>query len=192
MHSSITPRTLSHSIKLLLFLAVIGSASNSQIHAQAAITSRVDDYMKTEMQRRHIPGASLAVVKDGQIILAKGYGFANVELQVPVKPETIFQSGSTGKQFTATAVMMLVEAGKLNLSDSITKYFTDAPATWNNITVRHMLTHTSGMTNDYTSEDYRRDFTEDELVKRAAEFPLEFQPGEKWSYSNVGYVLLGI
>src|SRR5262249_49915190 len=131
--------------KLLVVLLALAGL-NSQVHAQDGSASKVDDYMKAEMQRQRIPGASLAVVKDGQIILAKGYGFANVEHQVAVKPETIFQSGSMGKQFTATAVMMLVEAGKLSLSDPITKYFTDAPDTWKNITVRHLLTHTAGTT----------------------------------------------
>lgn len=160
--------------------------------AQDAIAAKVDEYVKAEMQRQHIPGLSLAVIKDGQIILAKGYGWANVELQVVVKPETIFQSGSMGKQFTATAVMMLVEEGKVSLDDKITKYFTDAPASWQNITVRHLLTHTAGTT-DYPSDfDFRRDYTEAELLKRAEAIPLAFQPGEKWSYSNLGYVLLGI
>jgi CubicO group peptidase (beta-lactamase class C family) len=97
-----------------------------------------------------------------------------------------------GKQFTATAVMMLVEDGKLSLDDKIAKYFTDAPQSWNKITVRHMLTHTSGMT-DYPDDfDMRRDYTEDELVQRIKMIPLAFQPGEKWSYSNLAYVMLGV
>jgi CubicO group peptidase (beta-lactamase class C family) len=154
--------------------------------------ARADEYIKAEMQKQRIPGLSLAVIKDGQIVLAKGYGLANVEHQVPVKPETIFQSGSVGKQFTATAVMMLVEEGKIGLNESIGKYFTDAPDSWKDITVRHLLTHTAGMT-DYPKDfDFRRDYTEDELLKRAASIPLAFRPGEKWSYSNLGYVMLGI
>src|SRR5438045_7998232 len=98
------------------------------------------------MQGQHIRGLSLAVVKDGQIILAKGFGFANVEHQVPVKPETIFQSGSMGKQFTATAAMMLVEAGKLSLSDPLTQHFSEAPDSRQNITVRHPLKQTASIT----------------------------------------------
>jgi CubicO group peptidase (beta-lactamase class C family) len=192
MYSSTTSRALFLSPKLIFAIAVIAAGHNSPIRAQDAIPTKVDDYMKAEMQRQHIPGVSLAVVKDGQVILARGYGFANVEHQVPVKPETIFQSGSMGKQFTATAVMMLLEAGKLSLSDPITKFFSDAPDSWKNITVRHLLTHTAGTT-DYPSDfDFRRDYTEDELLKRAEAIPLAFQPGEKWSYSNLGYVLLGI
>jgi CubicO group peptidase (beta-lactamase class C family) len=160
--------------------------------AQDSFATRIDEYIRTEMQSQQIPGVALAVVKDGNVVLARGYGFANIEHQVPVTPETIFQSGSTGKQFTATAVMMLVEEGKLSLEDKITKYFPDPPDAWHDITVRHLLTHTSGMT-DYPSDfDLRRDYTEDELFQRIKTIPLAFQPGEKWSYSNLAYVMLGI
>ena len=192
MYSSSTCRASLLSVKLIFSLAVLAAGLDSPIRAQDASATKVDDYIKAEMQRQHIPGLSLAVLKDGQIILAKGYGFANVEHQVPVKPETIFQSGSMGKQFTATAVMMLVEAGKLSLADPITKFFSDAPDSWKNITVRHLLTHTAGTTDYPRDFDFRRDYTEDELLKRAEAIPLSFQPGEKWSYSNLGYVLLGI
>ena len=155
-------------------------------------TARVDALVAAEMQKQRIPGVSLAVVRDGQLVLAKGYGLANVEHQVPVKPETVFQSGSVGKQFTATAVMMLVEEGKVGLDDSITKYFPDAPEAWKQIKVRNLLSHTGGTT-DYPDDfDFRRDYTEDELLKRAEAIPLAFQPGEKWSYSNLGYMLLGV
>ena len=160
--------------------------------AQNGAATKVDDYIRAEMKTQQIPGLSLAVIKNGEIVLARGYGLANVEHQVPVNPETIFQSGSMGKQFTATAVMMLVEDGKLSLDDKITKYFTDGPESWNKITVRHLLTHTSGMT-DYPDDfDLRRDYTEDELVQRIKTIPLAFQPGEKWSYSNLAYVMLGV
>lgn len=160
--------------------------------AQDSFAKEIDDYLQKEMRAQQIPGVALAVVKDGKIVLARGYGLANVEHQVPVKPETIFQSGSTGKQFTATAVMMLMEEGKLSLEDKITKYFPDAPESWRDITIRHMLTHTSGMT-DYPADfDLRRDYTEDELFQRIKPIPLTFKPGEKWNYSNLAYVMLGI
>src|ERR1043165_387146 len=159
---------------------------------QDAVQISVDKYVQSEIRTQQIPGLSVAVMNSGRIVLAKGYGLANVEHQVPVKPETIFQSGSMGKQFTATAVMMLVEEGKLSLDDKITKYFPDGPEAWRNITVRHMLTHTSGMT-DYPEDfDLRRDYTEDELYQRIKTIPLAFQPGEKWSYSNLAYVMFGI
>ncbi|WP_226573922.1 serine hydrolase domain-containing protein [Microseira wollei] len=173
----------------IAFLLLIFAAS---CFAQNDMTAKVDKFVKDEMQKQKIPGVSLAVLRDGQIVYAKGYGLANVEHQVPVKPETIFQSGSIGKQFTATAVMILVEEGKISLDDKINKYFTDAPESWKNIAVRHLLTHTSGM-GDYPKDfDYRADYTEDEFYKKIKAAPLAFQPGENWDYSNMGYVTLGI
>ena len=178
-------KRFSLSVPLIFLLTISCLAQNS-------VETRVDEYIRAEMQAQQIPGLALAVIKDGKMLIARGYGLANVEHQAPVKPETIFQSGSTGKQFTATAVMMLVEEGKLSLDDKITKYFLDGPEAWQNITVRHMLTHTSGMT-DYPQDfDLRRDYTEDELYQRIKPTPLAFQPGEKWSYSNLAYVMLGI
>ena len=152
----------------------------------------VTDYVKAEMQRQHIPGLSLLVAKGGKIVRAEGFGLANVELQVAVKPETIFQSGSVGKQFTATAVMMLVEEGKIGLDDPLTKYFADAPARWKEVTVRELLSHTAGF-GDYPKDfNFRKDWTEDEELKLIESIPLAYPPGTKWEYSNFGYVTLGI
>ena len=157
-----------------------------------ATTAAVTDYVKAEMQRQHIPGLSLLVVKSGKIVRAEGFGLANVELQVPVKPETIFQSGSVGKQFTATAVMMLVEEGKLRLDDPLTKYFADAPVSWKDVTVRELLSHTAGF-GDYPKDfNFRKDWTEDEELKLIESIPLAYPPGTSWAYSNFGYVTLGI
>lgn len=165
---------------------------SAHCRAQDAVATNIDDFVREEMTRQRIPGVSLLINKDGKIVLAKGYGLANVELQVPVKPETVFQSGSVGKQFAATAVMMLVEEGKLSLDDKVTKYLTNLPPSWANITVRHLLTHTSGL-GDYPSDfDLQQDYTEDELLARVAATPLAFPCGEKWSYSNLGYLTLGI
>src|SRR6202162_6529623 len=111
-------------------------------------TDAVDDYIGAEMAKQHVPGLALLVSRGGQVIRAQGYGMANVELSVPVKPETLFQSGSVGKQFTATAVMMLVEAGKIGLDDPLSKFFPQAPAWWKQVTVRELLRHTAGFT-DY-------------------------------------------
>jgi len=152
----------------------------------------LDAYVRSEMGKQQVPGLALLVSRGGQSIRSQGYGMANVELQVPVKPETIFQSGSVGKQFTATAVMMLTEEGKVGLEDSLTKYFPDAPAAWKQVTVRELLSHTAGFT-DYPKDfDFRKDYTEEQLLKIVEGIPLAYTPGTKWSYSNLGYLTLGI
>lgn len=149
------------------------------------------------MRRQRIPGLALAVVSHGRVIKARGYGFADVELRVPATDSTVFQSGSVGKQFTAAGVLLLVEAGKLGLDDAITKYLPEGEADWRGITVRHLLTHTSGI-HEYEEDadsslvDMRHDYTEDELVRVAARHALDFAPGTRWSYSNTGYMLLGV
>ena len=155
--------------------------------------SRVSTHSSAEqMREQKVPGIALAIIKDGVVLVAKGYGESNVEHHVPVTAETIFQSGSVGKQFTAAAVMLMVEEGRLALEDSITKYLPDAPASWKPIRVRHLLTHTSGIP-DYAVDtfDYRHDATEEELTRMAYALTLEFEPGAKWEYSNTGYLLLG-
>jgi CubicO group peptidase (beta-lactamase class C family) len=162
--------------------------------APAALRAdEVDALVQAYQTSRHVPGLSLAVVKEGQVVLARGYGLANLEHNVPAKPETVYQSGSVGKQFTATAVMMLVEEGKLGLDDKISKYLDGGPEAWNEITVRHLLTHTSGVKNYGPRDlDFRKDYTEEQLVRRAAALKPDFAPGEQWRYSNTGYVLLGV
>ena len=183
----------------VVLIACVMASQALGLGAPAIQSQSVDDYLAQEMKAQHIPGLALGVYRNGEIVKAQGYGLANVELNVPVKPETIFQSGSVGKQFAATAVMMLVEEGKVGLDDAITKYFPGAPDAWNNIKVRNLLSHTSGLA-EYESDErtgpsgpfyLRLDFTEDELLKKAEALPFDFQPGEKWSYRNTNYLLLG-
>jgi len=159
----------------------------------------VDALVGAEMREQRIPGLALAVLRDGKVVKAQGYGLANVELNVAVKPETVFQTGSVGKQFAATAVMMLVEEGKVGLDDKLSKYLEGTPAAWKDVTVRNLLTHTSGIA-DYTDSKYtkagglinlRGDYTEEQLYQKLVQLPLNFETGTKWKYSNTGYVLLG-
>jgi CubicO group peptidase (beta-lactamase class C family) len=158
------------------------------------VSADVDSYIAQQMREQKIPGLALAVLLDGRVIKAQGYGYADLEFRAPVTPETMFESGSIGKQFTATGIMMLVEEGKIGLEDNITKYFPDAPAKWNDITIRDLLSHESGIKNYTDGQDvnFRKDYTEDELLKIAESLPLDFPPGSDWSYSNTGYVVLGI
>ena len=136
----------------------------------------VDVYVRAQMAEQKIPGLALAVVRDGRIEIAAGFGLANVEHQVPVKPETVFQSGSTGKQFAAAAALLLADEGRLAFDDPVSKYV-PVPARWKGITVRHLLTHTSGIPEYTDSIDLRRDYTEDQLVEMAGQRPLDFPPG---------------
>ncbi|MEH6458617.1 serine hydrolase domain-containing protein [Chitinimonas sp. JJ19] len=159
-----------------------------QIDAQA-----IDAHLKQWLQARQIPGAALAIVERGEVRLLRSYGLANVEHQVPVRPETVFQSGSVGKQMTAVAVMLLVQDGKLKLDDKLARHLPQVPASWRNMTVRHLLTHTSGLPEDWPEKfDYRRDYSEPELARYIMGMPLQAKPGERWQYSNPGYVLLGV
>src|SRR5690606_5210542 len=159
---------------------------------QTDLEAKVDEYVKNHMAGEKIPGIAVAVMREGKIILAKGYGLANVEHNVPVKPETVFQSGSVGKAFTVVAIMMLVDEGKLKLDDEIKKYLTDAPPEWDRITVRHLLQHTSGMGGYPDDFDFRQDRSEDEIYQSIRATPLAFELGEKRGYSNLGFVTLGI
>ncbi|MBI3476560.1 MAG: beta-lactamase family protein [Acidobacteria bacterium] len=182
-------------------LAALPAYSVAQGLNDAVASGKVDEAIRAQMQAQKIPGVSLAVIRDGKIIKATGYGLANIELNVPVTPASIFQSGSIGKQFTATAILMLVEDGKVGLDDSITKYFPEAPPAWNAITIRHLLSHTSGLPDvwgqteqdAYTKGivDSRRDYTEDELLQRYVKLQPQFPPGDRWEYCSTGYQLLG-
>ena len=164
------------------------------IAAFSARADKVDDYVRAQMQERHIPGAAIAVIKDGRIIKAEGYGLANVELNVPATKETVFEIGSISKQITAAAIMLLVEEGKINVDEKIGKYLPNTPESWNKVTVRNLLTHTSGV-KSYTGISSGFELTKrlkrDDFVKAIGSYPLEFEPGERYIYSNSGYNLLG-
>jgi len=167
----------------------------------AAKADKIDDYVSAQMLRLHIPGLSLAIVRDGRVAKAQGYGFANLELRARSTKETVYEIGSNTKQFTAAAIMMLVEDGKVHLEDTITKYFPEAPEEWRGITIRHLLSHTSGIQNHVAVPHWLNVFRtnlafetappRDELLKMFFKLPLEFQPGETWAYDNTGYYLLG-
>jgi CubicO group peptidase (beta-lactamase class C family) len=116
---------------------------------QAARADNLDDFIQGELRKLHIPGLSVGIVKDGRVIREKGYGFANLELSVPASASTVYQIASITKTFTATAIMMLVQEGRLSLDDKITARLPELPEAWANVTVRQLLTHTSGI-KDFT------------------------------------------
>ncbi|MES3023676.1 MAG: serine hydrolase domain-containing protein [Pseudomonadota bacterium] len=144
-----------------------------------------------------LPGVAALIVKDGRPILRKAYGLANVELNVPLRPEHVFRIGSTTKLFTATAVMLLVEEGKLSLDAPITRYISGAPRHWEAVTIEHLLIHTSGIPNLSMDSGYWRttariDHTLEELIAPVRARPLDFVPGTKFAYNNTGFNLLGM
>jgi CubicO group peptidase (beta-lactamase class C family) len=168
-------------VSVLLFAGLTG----------AARADAIDDYINAEIARQHVPGLALVIMKQGKPVRVQGYGLANLEHHVPVHPDTLFQTGAIGKQFTAVAVMLLVEDGKLRLDDPVRKYLPDAPRSWEPITIRHLLNHTSGLPAN-PSGDLRREYSDDELLRMLYEQPPNFPAGTRWSYSNNAYVTLGI
>jgi CubicO group peptidase (beta-lactamase class C family) len=163
--------------------------------ALAAATT--DEYIQDEMKKRRIPGLALAVIKSGEIVKMNGYGVANLEHDVPVTPDTVFALASVTKQFTATAIMRLVEQGRLKQNDPITKYLPRSPRKWRGITIRHLLTHTAGMTGYmddcfFSDLSAKTDITTAEGFQAVAKDPISFTPGKRHQYSDSGYFLLGM
>lgn len=173
--------------------ALSARALPAQPAATAPTAATVDSLVRATMERLRVPGLALAVIRGGEVLVARGYGVAELEHRSPVTDETMFQSGSLGKQFTSAGIMALVEAGTLDLEASVRRYLPEAPASWEPIRLRHLLSHSAGLP-DYTAEgfDYRRDYTDEDLLRMAGALPLEFPPGTRWNYSNTGYVVLGI
>lgn len=158
---------------------------------------QVDQAVQSALQQYRLPGATIAVLQDDKIIYAKGYGYANLSARTPVKPEDRFQIGSISKQFVATAILLLMEEGKLALDDSVTKYIPGLPDNWRGVTIRHLLDHTSGLPMDPPQEFASRfadvlTGSDADRIAAVAAIPLKTAPGAKFEYSNVGYGLLGM
>jgi len=178
----------------LLSLLPLATGLSQRSDPGASPRDPVDEYVERAMAHQHIPGLSLVVVREGRVVKAKGYGLASVEHHAPATPSTVYELASTTKPFVATAILLLVQDGKLRLDDRMGQYVDSVPARWSGVTIRHLLTHTSGI-KDYLA-DLRHDFAHDsppEAVARVVlDAPANFEPGAKWSYSNSGYVLLGM
>ncbi|KZS38276.1 serine hydrolase [Aquimarina aggregata] len=152
------------------------------------------DTLLREKYKSDGSGATILVAKRGDIIYHKAFGLANIELDVPMRPNHVFEIGSITKQFTSIAILMLMEQGKLSIEDEITKFIPDYPTHGKKITIHHLLNHTSGI-KSYTSMNLskiaRNDMTPTEMIDYFKNEPLDFDPGDKWSYSNSGYFILG-
>jgi CubicO group peptidase (beta-lactamase class C family) len=176
----------------------------SQVSAQTATTlpapsapeiaRKVEEYMNAAMRINRFSG-SVLLARDGQPIVSRGYGLANIENDVSNTPQTVFRLGSVTKQFTAMAILLLQERGKLSVNDPICKYLADCPQTWQPITIKNLLTHTAGIPNYTDFPDFTKtaaaETTTAELITRFRDKPLQFALGEKFAYSNSGYYLLG-
>ncbi len=178
-HFYLSRNAVSAAFFLLLYVAI-------------ARADALDDRIRSIMSERHITGAAVAVVHKGKIVRMKGYGVATLEFQVPVTTETVFEIGSVSKQMTAAGIMLLVQDGKVVLDEKISKYLPNTPDAWAGVTVRNLLTHTSGV-RSYSSLDgfsLSERMTINEFIKKLSPYPLEFTPGEKNIYSNSGFNLL--
>lgn len=158
--------------------------------AGAAHADKVDDFVKAQMARQHIPGVTLAVIRNGKVVKSQGYGAANLELGVPAAPDSVFKIGSLSKQFIAAGIMVLNQDGKLGLDDPVSKYLTDAPPTWRAITIRHLLTHTAGLGDEAPGFDYLKAQSDINVIRTAYPVPLAYETGKNYRYSNLGYFIL--
>jgi CubicO group peptidase (beta-lactamase class C family) len=158
------------------------------------LASKVEEYMAARVIRDHFSG-SILIARDGKVLYCQGYGMANLEHGAPNIPQTKFRLGSITKQFTAMAVLILQERGKLNVHDKVKKHFPEAPKAWDEITIEHLLTHTSGIPNYTESLEFLRTLpvrvSLKELIAKFKDRPLDFKPGAKFKYSNSGYIMLG-
>ncbi|MCP4901172.1 MAG: beta-lactamase family protein, partial [bacterium] len=180
---------------LIVFVLGTGTLSAQVVVPSADALAELDRRVQAHLDDYNIPGGLVAVASRGKIIHLKAYGMANVEHSVPVTEKTVFEIGSISKQFTAAAAMQLVQEGKLRLDDPIHRYLSALPSEWLGVTVRQLLTHTSGIP-DYeeieTYDAYGFRLTPDDVIQAAHSRPMDFKPGTGWYYSNTGYFLLSM
>jgi CubicO group peptidase (beta-lactamase class C family) len=150
----------------------------------------IDKLIAKQVKDQKITGLSVGIIVNGKIVMAKGYGLANVEHKIPASEHTVYKIGSLSKQVLATAVMSLVQSGKIKLTDAVTNYFKDAPASWAGITIRHLLNHTSGLVRESPAFQPMLLQHDTVLIKAAYKLPLVFPTGTRWQYCNLGYFML--
>ena len=182
-------------ILVALCLALSATAFTSEQAARGAATAqapvdKTDEYIRAEMERRRDPGLSLAVIKDGKVVKAAGYGVADRKTGAPTTPETVFKIGSVSKQFIATGIMLLAQDGRLRVDEPVSKYLEGTPSSWSGITIRHLLTHTSGIQREAPAFDPWKVQPDIDVVRSAYPLPLRFPTGSKWEYCNTGYFAL--
>lgn len=158
------------------------------------LADKVDDVIKSQMERQKIPGVALLITRDDKPVKTAAYGLADIELNVPMKPDMLFESGSISKCFTATVIMQLWEQGKIGLDDPLSKYILNSPEAWKDIKIRNLLGHTSGL-KDYAlvpGLGLIEQWTTDQWFAKMTTLPLDFPTGSAWAYSNSNFLLLGL
>ena len=180
-------------LSVLLFLAAVVS-SQAQNELSPQLRSTIDDIAHKVLETTGVPSASVAVVKDGKIAYLQAYGSARLDPRMPARPEMRYSIGSISKQFTAAAILMLAEEGKLSLDDPVSKYIPGLTR-GSEVTIRELLSHTSGY-QDFWPQDYvppmmLKPISADQIMDQWARKPLDFDPGTKWQYSNTNYVIAG-
>lgn len=183
-------------VSSLLTLVLLVATTSAQVPAPVSqdVVTKINEYMEAVVKIGKFNG-SLLIAQDGKVLVSKGYGMSNFELDVANTPQTKFRIGSITKPFTAIAIMLLQQRGKLSVQDSICKYVADCPAGWQQITLHHLLSHRSGLAKHDKAGDYLKTammpMSVSQLIDRFKNKPADFKPGEKFDYNNNGYILLG-
>src|SRR3954469_182107 len=182
-------------LALVVFTLIAYSSSMAQERLSADNTQKIDAVAAAALQSTGVPAASVAVVKNGQIVFVKAYGNAKLDPSTPATSSMRFSIGSVSKQFTASAILMLQEDGKLSLDDKVSRFLPDLTRA-NDVTIRELLSHTSGY-QDYWPQDYvmpnmLQPVDAQKILDQWARKPLDFEPGTKWQYSNTNYVIAGL
>src|SRR6266404_4086931 len=188
-------RLLFRPLVAVIILAFVSVLTNAQAQLSPDLIEKIDKVANDALAKTGVPSASVAIVKDGQIVYTKAYGDARLDPRTPATPTMRYSIGSISKQFTATAILMLAEQGKLSLDDTVSKFIPNLTRA-NEVTIRQLLSHTSGY-QDYWPQDYVPPFmlheiTADTILDRWARKPLDFDPGTKWQYSNTNFVIAGV
>lgn len=157
---------------------------------ESASVATADAIVRDEMSKQHIPGVALAILRDGKLVHQASFGSADLEQDLPVSPDTAFNIGSLSKQFLAEGILLLVQDGKVALDAPVSRYLPDAPASWSAITVRHLLSHTSGLTREGPAFDGNKEQSDADIIRSAYAVPLNTPTGTKFEYSNLGYFIL--
>src|SRR5438132_4654344 len=183
----------SFAVTVILAFAIIPTRAQAQLASD--LQQKIDKVAADTLARTGVPSASVAIVKDGQVVYTKAYGDARLEPRTPATPGMRYSIGSISKQFTATAILLLQEQGKLSLDDKVAKFIPDLTRA-NEVTIRQLLSHTSGY-QDYWPQDYvmpmmLQPVTAQKIMNGWARKPLDFDPGTKWQYSNTNYVIAGV